>query len=321
VSPRTSAAHRTPPPAGLPERSPEAFGPGKVILLGEHAVVYGHPALAVPLTLGVTARAVPSDRCALTGLDELTEAQRRMLDAAFERVAEATGRPPLRITLSSTLPVSMGLGSSAALAVAVSRLLLAAGGTRPSPAKVLALALQMEETFHGTPSGVDHTVSAHGAPLLYRRPAPGRPPRVRQVRIGARATLVLALAGPRRGTQQTVAALRQRAKRWPRRYGRLFEEMGRLAMEGTRALESGDLETLGDAMNVNHGLLSAAGVSSPTLELAVDALRRAGALGAKLTGAGGDGGAVVALFPRPPPTTVLEQAGLTVLTSELEPTA
>jgi len=283
-------------------------------------VVYGHPALAVPLTLGVTARAVASDRCTLTGLTDLNEAQRGMLDAAFEAVAEATGRPPLRITVSSTLPVSMGLGSSAALAVAVSRLLLSAAGSRPSPAKVLGLALRMEETFHGTPSGVDHTVSAHGAPVLYRRASPGRQARVRQVRVGAPATLVLALAGPRRGTQQTVAALRQRAKRWPKRYGRLFEEMGRLALEGTRALEAGDLETLGDAMNVNHGLLAAAGVSSPALDVAVDALRRAGALGAKLTGAGGDGGAVVALFRSPPPVATLEQAGLTVLTSELEPT-
>jgi mevalonate kinase len=299
---------------------PAAFGPGKVILLGEHAVVYGHPALAVPLTLGVTARAVASDRCALTGLANLTPTQRRMLEAAFDAVAEATGRPPVQISVSSTLPVSMGLGSSAALAVAVSRLLLGARGGRPSPAKVLALALRMEETFHGTPSGVDHTVSAHGAPLLYRRAVPGRPGRVRRVRIGARATLVLALVGPRRGTQETVAALRRRAARWPERYGRLFEEMGRLAVEGTRALEAGDLESLGDAMNVNHGLLAAAGVSSPALDVAVDSLRRAGALGAKLTGAGGDGGAVVALFRHPPPRT-LEQPGLTVLTSELEPTA
>ncbi|HUM09599.1 MAG TPA: mevalonate kinase [Myxococcaceae bacterium] len=322
MSPRSSAARRSAAPAGAPQRSPlpEAFGPGKVILLGEHAVVYGQPALAVPLTLGVTARASPGDRCALTGLPELSAPQRRMLDAAFDTVAGATGRPLLRIALSSTLPVSMGLGSSAALAVAVSRLLLGASGARPSPAKVLALALRMEETFHGTPSGVDHTVSAHGVPLLYRRPAPGRRPVVRKVRIGARATLVLALVGPRRGTQQTVAALRRRAARWPGRYGRLFKEMGRLAAEGTLALEAGDLEGLGDAMNVNHGLLAAAGVSSPALDSAVDTLRRAGALGAKLTGAGGDGGAVVALFGTPWPSRALEQAGLTVLTSELEPT-
>jgi mevalonate kinase len=323
VNSAARAARRAATPARAPHRStePEAFGPGKVILLGEHAVVYGHPALAVPLSFGVTARGTLADRCELGGLPELTAPQRRMLDAAFDAVASATGRPPLRISLSSTLPVSMGLGSSAALAVAVSRLLLDASGVRPTPSKVLALALRMEEAFHGTPSGVDHTVSAHGAPLLYRRPAPGRPGRVRQVRIGARATLVLALVGPRRGTQETVAALRRRAARWPLRYGRLFREMGRLAQEGTAALEDGDLESLGDAMNVNHGLLAAAGVSSPALDTAVDALRRAGALGAKLTGAGGDGGAVVALFRKLPVAGTLEQTGLDVLTSELEPTA
>jgi mevalonate kinase len=326
VNSAVRAARRAATPAGAPQRStgPEAFGPGKVILLGEHAVVYGHPALAVPLSLGVTARGTPADRCELGGLPELSPPQRRMLDAAFDAVASATGRPPLRIALSSTLPVSMGLGSSAALAVAVSRLLLGASGKRATPSRVLALALRMEEAFHGTPSGVDHTVSAHAAPLLYRRanPArPGRPGRVRQVRIGARATLVLALVGPRRGTQETVAALRRRAARWPVRYGRLFKEMGRLALEGTAALEKGDLDSLGDAMNVNHGLLAAAGVSSPALDAAVDALRRAGALGAKLTGAGGDGGAVVALFRKSPSAGTLEEAGLAVLTSELEPTA
>ncbi|HZW89401.1 MAG TPA: mevalonate kinase [Myxococcaceae bacterium] len=322
MSARSSAARRAATPAGALHRGsvPEAFGPGKVILLGEHAVVYGQPALAVPLSLGVTARGTPAERCELGGLPELSAPQRRMLDVAFEAVASATGHPPLRIALTSSLPVSMGLGSSAALAVAVSRLLLGASGRRPTPAKVLALALRMEEAFHGTPSGVDHTVSAHGTPLLYRRPAPGRPGRVNPVRIGARATLVLALVGPRRGTQETVAALRRRAARWPARYGRLFKEMGRLAVEGTEALEAGDLESLGDAMNVNHGLLAGAGVSSPPLDTAVDALRRAGALGAKLTGAGGDGGAVVALFRKAPPVAALEQAGLAVLTSELEPT-
>lgn len=319
MTPRPSVAHRSGAGSAHPRPAPHAFGPGKVILLGEHAVVYGHPALAVPLTLGVTARGTPAERCGLTGLPDLTRAQRRMLSSAFEAVAAATGHPPVRIALSSTLPVSMGLGSSAALAVAVSRLLLEASGARSSPAKVLALALRMEETFHGTPSGVDHTVSAHGAPLLYRRPTPGRPGRVRRIHVGARATLLLALVGPRRGTQETVAALRRRAARWPERYERLFREMGRLAVEGTAALEAGDLESLGDAMNVNHGLLAAAGVSSPALDTAADTLRRAGALGAKLTGAGGDGGAVVALFRRAPPVRALEQGGLTVLSSGLEP--
>lgn len=300
-------------------RGLEAFGPGKVILLGEHAVVYGHPALAVPLSLGIIARGVPDIRCRLELPPELSAPQRRALRQAFDRAAEATGHPPVRITLTSTLPMSMGLGSSAALAVAVSRLLLRAAKSRSAPRDVLELALRMEEAFHGTPSGVDHTCSTHARAILYRRAVEGRPGRVRWVRPGRKATLLLGLVGPRRGTQETVAALRARQARWPDRYARLFEAMGRLAVEGTRALEAGDLDSLGDAMNMNHGLLVAAGVSSPALDQAVAAFRRAGALGAKLTGAGGDGGAVVALFRRPPrQRSALARAGLTLFQSRLE---
>jgi mevalonate kinase len=300
-------------------RGLEAFGPGKVILLGEHAVVYGHPALAVPLSLGITARGVPDRACRLDLPPGLSLSQRRALREAFDRAAEAAGHPGIRVTLHSTLPVSMGLGSSAALAVAVSRLLLRAAKARSTPADVLELALRMEQAFHGTPSGVDHTCSAHGRAILYRRAVEGRPGRVRRIRVGREATLLLALVGPRRATQETVAALRARQSRWPSRYARLFEAMGQLALEGTRALEAGDLDSLGDAMNVNHGLLAAVGVSSPALDQAVAALRQAGALGAKLTGAGGDGGAVVALFQRPPRhRAALERAGLTLFESRLK---
>ena len=284
-------------------------------------MVYGHPALAVPLSLGVTARATPSGRCELSGLPELTAAQRKMLDVAFDAVASATGRPPVRIAVSSTLPVSMGLGSSAALAVAVSRLLLGATGARTSPANVLALALRMEEAFHGTPSGVDHTVSAHGAPILYRRPAPGRPGRVRQVRIGVRATLVLALVGPRRGTQETVAALRRRAARWPARYGRLFKEIGRLAGGGDRG--AGGRRPRGPRRRDERRPRAPRRGGSQ--------LARAGHRGGRApTGGGaggeahrrrGDGGAVVALFRRAPPAGALEREAFRVLTSGLEPTS
>jgi mevalonate kinase len=296
----------------------EAFGPGKVILLGEHAVVYGEPALAVPLGLGVTARGAPADRSLLVPPPGLSLHHRRMLHEAFARAAEAAGRPGVRVSVESNLPISMGLGSSAALAVAVSRVLLEAAGQRASPARVVEVALRMEQAFHGTPSGVDHTCSAWGTPILFRKATKGRPGRVRRVRPRGEAVLVLGLVGPRRGTQQTVAALRERASRWPTRYARLFREMGQLVREGTRALEAGDLESLGDAMNVNHGLLAAAGVSSPLLDAAVDALRRAGALGAKLTGAGGDGGAVVALFRAPPrDRKALERSGMRLFLSRL----
>jgi len=281
-----------PPPAGVDT----AFGPGKVILLGEHAVVYGSTALAVPLGVGVTAHGSPAEACSFRlpgGLERRTRAQ---LLAAFSAAADAAGRPPVRISVESSLPMSMGLGSSAAVAVAVSGVLLrSATGRAPSARRLLSLAGRMEVVFHGTPSGVDHACSALAAPIAFRRRGSG-PPRIRRLALRRPLELLVALAGARRPTRATVAGLRERQARWPVRYGRLFREVGKVAEEGVRAAEAGDLESLGDAMNVNHGLLAALGVSSPALEAMVARLRAAGALGAKLTGAGGDGGAVVGLF-------------------------
>jgi mevalonate kinase len=193
--------------------------------------------------------------------------------------------------------MSMGLGSSAAVAVALADVLLrASSGRAPSQKRRFALAGEMEVVFHGTPSGVDHACSVLGRPIRFRRRGAGRPPSVRPLSLKRPLELLVAFAGTRRPTRDTVAALRARQARWPSRYRRLFQEVGRVAEEGVHAAEVGDLEALGDAMNVNHGLLSALGVSSPALDGMAGFLREAGALGAKLTGAGGDGGAVVGLF-------------------------
>jgi mevalonate kinase len=105
----------------------------------------------------------------------------------------------------------------------------------------------------------------------------------------------------REPTQRIIAALRERGQRWPIRHARLFAEIGRVVLEGARAIDTGDLESLGDAFNVNHGLLGALGLSSEPIDRMVHRLRALGALGAKLTGAGGSGGAVIGLFREPEP--------------------
>jgi mevalonate kinase len=248
----------------------------------------------------MTAHALPSRRCQLVLPAGLSAAQKALLRRAFARAAEATGAPPVKVTLEAQLPVSMGLGSSAALSVACARVLLqAAGAATPRPADVARVAWDMEQEFHGTPSGVDHTTSALGELVLFRKRAGAAAGRARALHCPRPLRVVVALVGVRSPTKATVASLRARQARWPQRYTRLFREMGRLATEGAAAVEAGDLEALGDLMNVNQGLLAALGLSSPPLEEMVHRLRALGALGAKLTGAGGDGGAVIGLFPQP----------------------
>lgn len=266
------------------------FAPGKVILLGEHGAVYGEPAIAAAISLGVTARTSPATRATFVPPATLKGAQGQALKTAVNRAFELTGRPAVRLELESTLPLSMGLGSSGALSVAVSRALLASTPSRSRLAKVDALALEMERTFHGTPSGLDHMTSNRGGIQYFvnRRPralSPRRP-----------FDIVVALVGERPSTKLTVQQLRARVQRWPTRYRRQLKEIGLLVKEGAQALSHGDLEALGDIMNVDHGILAGMGLSGSKTDDMVHQLRALGALGAKLTGAGGNGGAVIGLF-------------------------
>ena len=238
------------------------FGAGKVILLGEHSVVYGHPALAGPLNYGVTARGVKSSRCQLALPSTLSRPQKALLNGAFQRAASLCGTPGVKVSLESELPLSMGLGSSAALSVACCRVLLKAAGKEDAPSEVARLALEMEQEFHGTPSGVDHTTSAQQQLILYKRLPNQSAGRARGVKSPRPLKVLVALVGERSPTKKTVGALRERQARWPERYNRLFRQIGTVADEGAKAVEAGDLEGLGDAMNVNQGLLAALGLSS-----------------------------------------------------------
>jgi mevalonate kinase len=290
-----------------------AFGPGKIIVLGEHGVVYGHPALAAAISRGMRAYAEPADSTTLEVPEGLTSSQHNTLERAFARAAKMARFPKVAVRLEGDLPVSMGLGSSAALSVAVSRVLLEArsGGTAPLR-EVEALAYEMEKEFHGTPSGVDHTTSARGVMVLFHKG------RVKAVTARRPVKVLVALVGPRSATKATVAALKVRRARWPTRYGRAFTQIGALVRDGESAVRRGDLESLGDVMNMNHGLLGALGLSSPPIEDMVYRLRGLGALGAKLTGAGGDGGAVIGLFPEPEPKMMaLRAQGIDCFVSQL----
>lgn len=297
----------------------EADAPGKVILLGEHAVVYGRPALAFPVhavraraTVAPAAEAVTL-RAQDLGLeyrlgDGAADRRIRPLVDLLERTGEAleVSLPPLTVTLRSDIPISRGLGSGAAVATALVRSLSQHLG-RPLPATLISdLVYGAEMTYHGTPSGIDNTVISLERPIYF---AKGRPPL--PVELGAPLTLVIGDTGVESPTGQIVADVRRGWRRARARYEAIFDRIGDLTEQALRLLAGGAIEDLGEAMDANHQLLIELGVSSEPLDRLVSAARASGAAGAKLSGAG-RGGCVVALAVSdgdPEVATALEAAG------------
>jgi len=262
---------------------------GKVILLGEHAVVYGRPALASGIPLAVDATVDAGDGPRL--LSEVPAGERG--DRLVAEAAAFTGLDPARVVVRvrSAIPAGRGLGSSAALSVAVLRAMAAAAGRALDVATTLAQGRTLEKIFHGTPSGVDPAAAALGTCLRFVR---GEPPTVTPVRVGRDLRIVVAYGDDARSTGAAVGGLRARWEGDPARYDALFDEVARVVEDGTAAVERGDVDALGAAFDRNQALLATLGVSSPAIEARVAAAKAAGALGAKLTG-GGAGGAIIAV--------------------------
>lgn len=288
--------------------SATASAPGKVILIGEHFVVEGEPALALALELRARARVrilrrEEEDRIVVVsrelGLREVfpkEDPERSPLFPVYlsaKLAREHAGvEGPLEIRISSELPPASGMGSSAAVSVATAAAVLALGGALKREL-VSSIAYEAEKIVHGKPSGIDNTISTYGGAILYER-------RRGFTRIGANlrgAKIVLADTGIPRPTGDLVRKVRELKARYWSILDPVYTSAGRLAVEAAKALELGDLATLGELMNISHGLLSAIGVSRIELEQLVYAARSSGALGAKITGAGG-GGLVVALCRR-----------------------
>jgi mevalonate kinase len=255
--------------------------PGKVLLLGEHSVVYGHPALAASIPRYVTVDVTPAAETRIE-LPGGMQTPFPLLEAVQAMAREAGFQGNFSARLQSEIPLGSGLGSSAALGVALARALKPACGVE----EAAALAMRIERVLHGAPSGVDPAACAREGVIFFTR---GPPPRAEAVRGSA--FIAIALSGIARGTHSTVLPLAERRKT-DARIDPLLARLGDLAREGRSLFERGDFEGLGAAFDDAHVVLRDLGVSCAELEETVAALRRAGALGAKLTGAGGGGAAI-----------------------------
>ncbi|MEO1244783.1 MAG: hydroxymethylglutaryl-CoA reductase, degradative [Pseudomonadota bacterium] len=299
---------------------------GKIILLGEHAVVYGSHALALPIPAAMHAGVriggdgirlkIPAWHTDVTLDIREPEARGFAATAALILDALEITERNLELTVLSQLPRAMGLGSSASLAVAVIRALDESFSLGLDDEAVNALAFRCEALAHGTPSGVDNTLATYAEPLLFqnRGELELRPLRLREV-----PPVVVAWGDEPGLTATQVAGVRERRLRTPEVYDALFAKIDELTLTSAEALEDTNYRVVGDAMNLCHGLLNGIGVSTPTLERMVHIAREAGAMGAKLTGGGG-GGSIVALCPdnAAAVTRALESFGYTTLGSILK---
>jgi mevalonate kinase len=293
------------------EASASAFG--KVILFGEHAVVFGTPAIAAGIPRGAHATATRLSEGAPSVLslgDRRVTASTTSPSAPLKGNDDALGQawsallavapcPSVDVVATAELPPGGGLGCSAALGVAIARALAALAAldsTRGALAEAEAAQLiaeratAWERVHHGNPSGIDVAAALSGGCFAYSR-ADG----VRPLRLGAPLRLAIGWTGVASSTRAMVESVARLGERRPAVLARSVEAIAALVRGAEHALQAGDVDAVGKLLDMNQLLLAGLMVSSEEIETMCSIARQNGALGAKLTGAGG-GGSVIALL-------------------------
>jgi mevalonate kinase len=311
-----------------------AYAPGKVILFGEHAVVYGQPALAIPVR-EVQASATITEitdtergRILLSAPDihfqewfHLVDPQNplaKVIQLTLDTL-EITNPPAIKIEINSTIPIASGMGSSAAISIVIIRGLGQHLESPLTPERQSQIAFEVEKLHHGTPSGVDNTVIAYEKPVFFKHGDEPKP-----FEVGAPLLLIVADSGSNSLTYDAVGQVREGWTKDQDSYDAIFDQIGSITRLARQAIKAGQNHVLGSLMNRNQEFLRALKVSSPKLEILIQVALENGALGAKLSGAG-LGGNMIALVTDENSNNVLEaikEAGasrtiLTVLENDL----
>lgn len=279
-------------------------GHGKIILLGEHAVVYGSHAIAAPVPLAMQAKVSDSRKDGVHLLIPRWGVEEQLykgvehkfsifqsLDLILDEL-NLHGQD-MQIEVFPHIPRAMGLGGSAALAVAIIRALSENFKLNLSDDYIAELSYKSENIVHGTASGIDNTLATYGSFIKFRK---GNPPEMQNMTVKEPIRIVIGLTWIESLTAKMVSRVRKAWEGNKKLYNRIFQDIDSLVLQAEEAIREGDLVQLGELMNINQGYLNALQVSGREIEELVDIARNNGALGAKLTGGGG-GGAIIALCP------------------------
>ena len=281
--------------------SVEGIGHGKIILLGEHSVVYGRHAIAVPAPVNIRTKVQDTEDEILLmipswGVEyrlDKNPKKRQSFEKPAGLILDQMGlsKKGMKIEVFSDIPRGMGLGGSAAIAVSIIKALNNHFKLALNQDEINQMALESEKIAHGNPSGIDNTMATYGHPLIFRN---GDNPLIEPLNINETFSILVGFSSTEGLTAKTVGIVRDLWKKNPGVYEKIFDEIDSLALQSIQAIQNNDFELLGQLMNINHGLLNTLQVSTPELERLIMIARESGALGAKLTGGGG-GGAVIAL--------------------------
>lgn len=287
---------------------------GKIILLGEHAVVYGVPAIAAGLDRGATAVATHADTATIKLGDRPPQkASDGEVGNAFAALLASLGASPCEVLVTLEIPAGVGLGASAAIAVATARAVAECMGQASGLDRIVEAAMAWERVFHGNPSGVDAWAAAHAGCFTFTRGSGIKP-----LQVARPIPLAIAVAGPPASTRAMVEGVAKLKEKKPEMVRKSFAGIESLVRNAALCIKAGDLPGLGKLFDLNQMLLSGLFLSTEQIESACAIARSTGALGAKLTGSGG-GGCVIAIADGSPEPILAawKAAGLQAFSSVL----
>jgi len=306
----------------------EGCGFGKVILFGEHFVVYGLPGIASAIGDRTIARIekakkfeLVDERPAIEGYKaekkgEMERSMKLILD--FMKIDPA--KTPVKITLSGNLMCTSGIGASAAMATSIARAFSGYFKLGLSDERINRISYEGEKGSAGTPSGIDNTCATFGGLLWFEKSMQGGGNKIELIKIKRPVEIVLGNTGISQETKKVVEDVKRAREADPKKYGRIFSDYMKIVREARTVLESGDAAKLGRLMDENQRLLKEMNLSCKEAEEIIEHARKAGATGAKITGTG-RGGYVVLLTKgkdaQEKVAKAIEAAGYRVMKTEI----